>query len=134
MYVTCKIPGKPVGKGRPRVMSTGHAYTPERTVLYENLIKVEYERQCNHRFDDNAPLTMTITVDYAPPRAATKKMREDMLKGRLQPTKKPDIDNIVKVIADALNGVAYHDDVQITELYVKKSYAEEDSVTFTLCD
>lgn len=134
MIAQCTIPGKPVGKGRPRVRRTGHTYTPEQTILYENLIKVEYGQQCGHRFADDVALAMTIIVNYAPPHSATKKMRKDMLDWQLKPAKKPDIDNIVKVIADALNGVAYRDDVQITDLHVSKRYAEKDSVTFTLCD
>ena len=40
-----------------------------------------------------------------------------MLNGRLFPTKKPDADNIIKVILDALNGLAYRDDSQICMVY-----------------
>ena len=109
----------------------GHAYTPERTVAYEKLIRDEYMKQCGHKFGD-VPLMMVVIIEYAPPRAATKKMREDMLAGRLLPTKKPDIDNVVKAVADAIQGVAYRDDVQIIRLTVVKTYAEEDAVSFSL--
>ena len=129
--VTCRITGKPQGKGRPRFTMKGHAYTPERTVAYEKLIRDEYMKQCGHNFGD-VPLKMMVIIEYAPPRSATKKMREDMLARKLYPTKKPDIDNVVKAVADALNGVAYRDDVQIVELFVKKWYAEEDAVRFKL--
>ena len=128
------INGKPQGKGRPRFTMQGHAYTPERTVLYENLIKTEYERQCGHKFEDDAALAMKIQVVYSPPRSATKKMREEMLAGKRLPTKKPDVDNIAKVVCDALNGVAYRDDVQITELSVSKRYGPEDVVAFMLSE
>ena len=46
-----------------------------------------------------------------------------MLDGKELPLKKPDIDNIVKVVADALNGVAYHDDTQIVMVVAKKVYS-----------
>ena len=36
------IPGKPQGKARARTCKTGHSYTPENTVLYENLIKTSF--------------------------------------------------------------------------------------------
>lgn len=39
------------------------------------------------------------------------------------PTKKPDADNVSKIILDALNGLAYHDDSQVVELTVKKKFA-----------
>lgn len=41
------------------------------------------------------------------------------------PCKKPDADNIAKVICDALNKVAYGDDTQICELEVHKRYTEQ---------
>ena len=41
------------------------------------------------------------------------------------PTKKPDADNIIKSIADALNGIAYADDSQIVQATVNKWWAEE---------
>ena len=45
-----------------------------------------------------------------------------------RPTKRPDLDKLTRVIADALTGVLYHDDAQITRLEVTKGYAgrEED--------
>lgn len=47
-----------------------------------------------------------------------------MLDGELLPSKKPDIDNIVKAVLDALNKVAYRDDTQVVELQVRKQYSE----------
>lgn len=126
------IYGKPQGKGRPRFTMQGHAYTPERTVQYEKLIRDEYVKQCGVHHGDTAPLSMDITISYAPPRAATKKMREEMLSGKLLPTKKPDIDNVVKAVADAVQGIAYRDDVQIVEVTARKRYAEKDSVMFAI--
>ena len=47
-----------------------------------------------------------------------------MIKGNLNPIKKPDCDNVLKIIADSLNQIAYKDDAQIVESIVKKRYAE----------
>lgn len=41
----------------------------------------------------------------------------------LFPTVKPDTDNISKIILDALNGLAYYDDNQVTDLTIYKQYA-----------
>lgn len=38
------------------------------------------------------------------------------------PQKKPDTDNIAKIVLDALNGLAYPDDKQVVELQVLKTY------------
>ncbi len=51
-----------------------------------------------------------------------------MLGGKILPAKKPDIDNVVKAVLDALNGVAYRDDTQVIELHVRKSYSEKPRV------
>ena len=48
-----------------------------------------------------------------------------MIKGEILPTKKPDIDNIMKVVLDALNGVAYFDDKQVCKVNFIKMYSEE---------
>ena len=125
MTVSFIIPGPPVGKGRPRFnRATGRAYTPERTVSYENLVKVEYERQTGYRFPDNAELGMKIEAFFPIPTSVSKRVREKMLEGKIRPTKRPDIDNLAKSIADSILGISYRDDSQITNLIVNKWYAE----------
>ena len=47
-----------------------------------------------------------------------------MLKNEIRPTKKPDLDNVAKLILDSLNNVAYKDDSQIVMLKVEKFYGE----------
>ena len=51
-----------------------------------------------------------------------------MLSNQINPTKKPDIDNIVKIILDAMNGIAFKDDTQITKLNVEKTYSTQEKV------
>ena len=51
-----------------------------------------------------------------------------MLAGDFSPTKKPDIDNIVKIVLDALNKMAFKDDNQITKLEVEKFYSEVEKI------
>lgn len=127
MQVYFIIPGAPVGKGRPKFARQGgfvRTYTPEKTATYENLVKVEYERQCeSYRFPDGIPLTMHIRAFYSIPKSASKKKVEAMTNGDIRPLKKPDVDNIVKIIADSLNEVAYKDDSQIVRCTVSKYYA-----------
>lgn len=54
------------------------------------------------------------------------------VKRRPSPYKKPDSDNIAKVVADALNGIAYDDDAQIADLTVIKRYTEDPCVKVTI--
>ena len=44
----------------------------------------------------------------------------------ISPTKKPDIDNIVKVVLDAMNKFAFRDDTQIVKLEVEKLYTSDE--------
>lgn len=129
MTITFSVLGEPVGKARQRVTRFG-TYTPQATVLYENLIKTEYRRQCNdYRFADKLPLRMSVVAEYAIPASASKSKRAAMVKGELRPMKKPDWDNVGKVVSDALNKLAYRDDTQIVDCTVRKFYSDRPKIT-----
>lgn len=113
--------GEPVGKGRPKFVrrdSYVTVRTPEKTAICENLVKLEYQKQISgnkaafFRFDDNIPLSLEIKAFFGIPKLTSKKRRALMEEGKIRPTKKPDIDNVFKVIADSLNGIAYKDNFQ----------------------
>lgn len=119
-----EIMGMPQGKARART-GKGFSYTPEKTVLYENLIKQSFLTAENKQtFFNKEPIDMYITAYFPIPKSMTKKDREKVSNKQLFPTKKPDADNIAKVVCDALNGIAYHDDTQVVKLEVRKQYTE----------
>lgn len=126
--IVFSVPGEPVGKARPRVTRSGHAYTPAKTVSYENLVKMRFDEL----FPDWVPLEKEIQVAihayYKIPKSASKAKRQAMLNGTINPTKKPDIDNVAKIINDALNGLAYVDDTQIVKERIEKHYGEKPHV------
>lgn len=121
------IPGEPKAKGRPRFSCRSQkVYTPKETVDYENLIKLEYQAQCgSFRFPDDAMLDMRVLACYGIPQSKSKRQKELMLHGVVRPTKKPDLDNILKAAADSLNQIAYRDDTQIVDCQVRKFYSSE---------
>jgi len=108
------IDGKPHAKQRPRVLKNGHAYTPQETVNYENWVRLCYRQQCGDAYFEG-PLIMTITAYLAEPKKKTQQY----------PTKRPDVDNLIKSIADALNGIAYKDDSAIVKAEIQKLYGKE---------
>lgn len=136
--------GEPQGKGRPRFVarynpvtqnSFGQAHTPDKTIAYENLIKVEYGTQTdNFRFPDDAMLDVRILAYYGIPKSASKKKRTAMLERRIRPTKKPDFDNIGKIVCDSLNQVAYHDDAAIVDAQVRKFYSDKPRIEVTIME
>lgn len=112
------IPGQPTGKARPRVTKWG-THNTVKTVLYENLVKTLCPRQKIEGY-----IFADIVAYYQVPKGASKVKQAKMMDGTIRPTTKPDIDNICKIIFDALNGIAYDDDSQIVLLTAEKKYGE----------
>ena len=79
-------------------------------------------------FPKDAMLDVRIIAYYDIPKSVSKKKRKEMLEHRIRPTKKPDFDNIGKIICDSLNLVEYHDDSAIVDAQVRKFYSEKPRV------
>ena len=128
-----EVPGKITGKGRPRVNTiTCSAYTPTKTKEYEDLVKQYFiiKYRCAKPLEGR--VSVNIKAYFAIPKSISKVQKEDMLRGVISPVKKPDIDNIAKIILDSLNKLAFKDDNQITKLCVEKIYAEEEKVSIVI--
>jgi len=54
--------------------------------------------------------------------------------GEARPTRPPDIDKIARALLDALTGVAYADDAQVTELVISKAYGAAPATTITIAE
>lgn len=130
------VPGKPFGKQRPKFSRAGQyvkTYTPDETTSYENWVRLMYSNAVKGRmFPDGAMLDVRIIAYYEVPKSVSKKKRKEMLEHRVRPTKKPDWDNIGKIICDSLNLVAYHDDSAVVDAQVRKFYSENPRVDVTI--
>lgn len=124
-----EVPGKIIGKGRPRLNTyTGNIYTPTKTKDYETLIE-QYFLLKYPKFNIlEGRIRVSIIAYISIPKATKKSEINDMLENNISPTKKPDIDNIVKVILDSMNKFAFKDDIQITKLDVEKRYSLEEKI------
>lgn len=114
--------GTPKGKARPRFVRTKagvRTYTPKQTETYQNSILEAYLDSCKGT-KLNGPIWARINVYFAIPKSTPKKARS----GMEWYDKKPDVDNLVKSVLDALNKHAYDDDKQIVALMVNKRYGE----------
>ena len=129
MIYEFEVPGKIIGKGRPRINSyTGVVYTPTRTKDYESLVE-QYFLLKYPRFKVlEGRIKVSIIAYFSIPKTTKKADINEMLENNISPTKKPDIDNIVKSILDSMNKFAFKDDNQITKLEVEKKYSIEDKV------
>ncbi len=110
------IPTIAVAKARARVTKSGHAYTPEKTKSFEAELRWHWQAS-KHKMIPKCP-TAVIIGCYLPKPKSTKK-------SVFLPITKPDLDNIAKSILDSLNGFAWPDDNQVTDLTIFKRYAIE---------
>lgn len=121
------IPGDPVGKGRPRFSRIGGkpiAYTPIKTREYEAEVALRARQSMAGQQALIGPVSIAIEAVFPIPESWPMKRKQA---GEL-PAKKPDLDNIIKIIGDALNGIVYVDDAQICRAVVEKRYGDEPGV------
>lgn len=126
---TFRVPGAPQGKARPRVTRYG-TYTPKKSREYEQRVREAWMEAGAVCFADS-PVCVEVTAVFAPPLSASRKRRTEMLVSGT-PAKKPDADNILKAVCDALNGFAWKDDAQVIEAHVRKVYGLTEGVTVTV--
>lgn len=117
--------GDIVGKARPRMNTrTGRAYTPTNTKLYEYSLRQWFIREYPDFKPIETRVKVTIIAYFDIPKSTSKKKEAEMLAEIISPTKKPDIDNVIKIILDAMNNFAFRDDTQVTKLEIEKKYAK----------
>lgn len=117
------------GKDRPRMTRSGHVYTPKATGDFEEKVRRHFRRAVHGPIVPlEGPVSVTIKAYHPIPRSAPKFKQQAMLSGDLVPLTKPDADNVLKLVLDALNGLAYLDDKQVTHLRYQKRYALEPAV------
>lgn len=126
--ISFEVPGDPYGMPRPR-FARGHAYTPREAVAYKKKVAAMFYEAIRKkgwlRWTAQEAVEVYIIACFRIPKTITKATRERIARGEELPLKKPDVDNIEKIITDALNGEAYQDDRQITKSVCEKLYAPE---------
>ena len=125
------VPGQPFGKERPRAAKRGKfmtLYTPQKTVNYEGLIAHTAMIAMVGRKLILGAVSVELDIRVSIPASWSKKRQAAAMRGEVAPTKKPDIDNVEKVLFDGMNGVVWKDDVQAVEVRKCKRYAETPGV------
>lgn len=122
------VDGQPQRKRRPRFRRVGNfvqTYTPKETHDYENYIVNCYLEQVGKVMFDDVPVKVNIIAYFKIPGAYGKRKRQEAIEHIIKPHNRLDVDNIAKVVLDALNGVAYSDDHFVTDLIIRKRFAEQ---------
>ena len=129
--------GNPVAQGRPRFSRQGgfvKAYDPIQSKSYKQLIRLELQPLLSD--PDFKPIDkaccLKLTVYRAIPKSFSKKKRQEASNGKIRPTTKPDTDNYVKGVLDALNGTVLKDDSIVCEIFARKFYSERPRIEAVL--
>lgn len=134
--ITFLVEGKPQGKARARTfydkrVGKMRSVTPEQTKSYEDLIRWSY-KAAGGQYMGKKLISVDIQAFYPIPQSLSKAKRNDAINGNIRPTTKPDCDNVIKAVLDALNGVAYYDDKQVVSVSCNKYYGETGCLKITI--
>lgn len=127
------VPGPSVGKGRARarrVKNFVQMYTPAKTVAAESGVRVLAKAAMAKAGFElcEGPVRVTLEGYRRPPRSASRKAAAALIGAAAWDTRKPDLDNVAKLVGDALNGVAWVDDSQVAEMQLAKRYGPVEGV------
>lgn len=129
--IEINIPGDPVGKERARSAylrnRTVH-YTPKKTRAWQYTAQI-FARQA---FGSGEPLTCPISLDIMIvleiPASWPEWKRRAAVIGQIEPTVKPDDDNVEKAVKDAFTGIIWRDDCQVVHCTNRKLYGLKPTV------
>lgn len=109
---------RPTPKQRPRFGRNG-TYTPNKTSKYEDAIKVLTKMQYKGR-PITGPVSVHLSFHFKRPAKSKYTKPIGCAYG--------DIDNLIKAVLDALNGIVFRDDNQIVTVTAAKFYNTKDMV------
>lgn len=121
------IPGEPVGQGRPRFSAANgkvRTFDPDKSRNYKacvSMLAAEAVEKQGWEYTEE-PVFVNIIAYMPVAKSLSKKAKADCYSWKNHPCKKPDVDNIVKGICDAMNGIVYKDDCQVCSLWVYKRF------------
>ena len=122
------IPLEPVAQSRPRFSNRGKfvkAYDPPKSKAYKKQVRMIAQQQYHDEpIAKGNPLILEVTFYRSIQKSLSKAEHERRLKGDILPFVKPDIDNYFKAVTDALTGVIWADDNQITDVKMSKRYSD----------
>ena len=93
---------------------------------YEKMVRALFHKAGGKKL--SGPVKLYVTALYGIPKSASAERRTKMDLCEILPQKKPDLDNVVKIVMDGLNGAAYDDDKQVVGLTAVKAYDYEPRV------
>jgi Holliday junction resolvase RusA-like endonuclease len=132
--ITVWLLGEPVPYARMRLSKTGAHFVPAPQRNFAAVLRIEAGNAMLHAhapmFDE--PLRMELLAEFGIPASWSKKKHGAAIRGEIRPGKRPDIDNLYKLVADSFNGIVYRDDALIVEVRARKIYGVQPKLLVTV--
>ncbi|MDC0763449.1 RusA family crossover junction endodeoxyribonuclease [Brevibacillus sp. AG] len=128
--------GEPVAQGRPKATTVGgfvRMYDPKKSKDFKDFVKLVASEHAPAALLEGQ-LKMKVDVFRTIPKSLSKKKAAQAEAGEIRPTSKPDVDNYLKGIKDALKSVIWKDDSQVVEVLVSKWYSERPRVEVQIAE
>lgn len=126
-YFCFTIPGVPSPQKRHRHFSVGKGTRTYDPSAKEKMSFLQHAQSC---CPDMHPLqgALKVEIHFTFPRPDSHLKKDGSLrKGKpKEMVYRPDLDNLTKLVKDAINGHAYKDDSQVIDLHVTKSWSSTD--------
>ena len=124
----------PYPSPRPRFTRQGRPYMPKEYTAWKKKFLKEWLTYGLDKFDAGVAIAVDLKFYIKPPKAIARvKKNQNILKSEtLRVVNKPDLDNLEKSVLDSINGHAYEDDNQISDLHSCKRYSLNPRVEITI--
>lgn len=122
--IKLKIYGDPVPAGRPR-FGNGRAHDPAKSRSYKQFVALMARRQYHGPLLKDEPIEVCLEV-YRPNQKKISQIERQRRETKQSvPIKKPDTDNYIKSVLDALTGIIWADDNIIYHIDAYKYYSDK---------
>lgn len=138
MTLSFTVPGKPHAQGRARATINRNTGRPR---MYEDKTSKAYKEKIawcaiEAGADRNNLIAGAVLLNiavYCPiPPTWTRQKRKDAAEGKVHMISRPDLDNVLKSIQDALSGIVYVDDRQVVDIRISKRYSDNPRVVVNI--
>ncbi|MBW9299020.1 RusA family crossover junction endodeoxyribonuclease [Lactococcus raffinolactis] len=114
----------PYPSPRPRFSRRG-TYMPSDYTAWKKMFLREWLKHNLGKYETGVAIAVDLKFYIKPPLAISKvkKNKQELEDETIIVVKKPDLDNLEKSVLDSINGHAYEDDNQISDLHSRKRYS-----------
>ncbi len=110
------IYGEPVAQGRPKFSTAGgfpRAYDPAKSSSYKDYLRLAAAEQMTGQKPLEGALALCVKIFRPIPKSFSRKKVIQAEQGLIRPITKPDLDNYIKCVKDALKDICWRDDSQV---------------------